>query len=224
MKIYCMSDIHGFIDEFKENLSVAANKLKNADNKLILLGDYIHGGSGNYEVCKTIIELQEKFGDDKVMALMGNHERWCIEGRMQIEETSLYDEKIEKHLLDWFNELPLYRVIQKNIFVHAGIDEDAGDLWEWGTNDYYFTDKYPADIGKVEGLDKMIIAGHVGTYDIAQDDSFHDIYFDGFNHYYIDGTTVISGIIPILEIDTEAGSYKEFLKSSWVDILPHKDI
>ena len=70
-----------------------------------------------------------------------------------------------------------------------------------------------ADIGRVEGLDKKIIAGHVGTADIAQDDCFHDIYFDGYNHYYIDGTTIVSGIIPILEIDTEMGSYREYLRS-----------
>lgn len=224
MKIYCMSDIHGFIDEFKENLSIIADNLKRGDSKLILLGDYIHGGNGDYEVCNAIIRLQKKYGTDKVIALLGNHERWCLEGRMPVDESSSYNEKIECVLLDWFSELPYYHVIENNIFVHAGIDEDAGDLWEWGTNDYYFTDKYPADIGRVEGLDKKIIAGHVGTADIAQDDCFHDIYFDGYNHYYIDGTTIVSGIIPILEIDTEMGSYREYLRSHWIDIVPYKDL
>ena len=67
MKIYCMSDIHGFLDQFKENLSVIDEYLKIEDNKLILLGDYIHGGIGNYEVCHTIIRLQEKYGTEKIM-------------------------------------------------------------------------------------------------------------------------------------------------------------
>ena len=128
MKIYCMSDIHGFIDVFKENLSIIDDNLKSEDSKLILLGDYIHGGHGNYEVCHTVIKLQEKYGTDKVIALLGNHERCCLEDRMLIEESSLYNEKIESVLLDWFCELPLYHVIENNIFVHAGIDEDAGDL------------------------------------------------------------------------------------------------
>ena len=223
MKIYCMSDIHGFIDEFKENLSIVVDKLKSEDSKLILLGDYIHGGIGNYEVCQTVIKLQEKFGTEKVIALLGNHERWCLEGRMQIEESSLYDEKTENKLLNWFSELPLYHVIENNIFVHAGIDEDAGDLWEWGTNDYYFTDKYPADTGSIEGLDKNIIAGHVGTADVAQDETFHDVYYDSCCHYYIDGTIVISGIIPILEIDTDIGTFKQYSRSHWAGIFPYQD-
>lgn len=224
MKIYCMSDIHGFIDEFKENLEVIKDNLKKEDSKLILLGDYIHGGVGNYEVCDTVIRLQFEYGTDKIIALLGNHERWCLEGKMQIEETTYHNEKVEEVFLEWFRKLPLYHVIDNNIFVHAGIDEEAGDLWEWGTNDYWFTDKYPADTGKIEGLDKMIIAGHVGTADIAQDDNFHDIYYDGFNHYYIDGTTVVSGNIPILEIDTKKNTYKEFLRPSWVEVTPFRDL
>lgn len=224
MIIYCMSDIHGFIDEFKENLSIIADNLKCEDSKLILLGDYIHGGNGGYEVCNAIIRLQEKYGTDKVIALLGNHERWCLEGRMPVDESSSFNEKFESVLLDWFSELPLYHVIENNIFVHAGIDEEAGDLWELGTNDYYFTDKYPADIGRVEGLDKNIIAGHIGTWDIAKNDTFHDIYYDGYCHYYIDGTTYVSSIIPMLKIDTAKGTYKEFLRSHWNDVLPYNKL
>lgn len=219
-----MSDIHGFIDAFKENLSIIDEELKSEDSKLILLGDYIHRGIGNYEVCHTIIKLQEKYGAEKVVALLGNHERWCLERGYPIEESSLYNEQIENLLLDWFSELPLYHVIENNIFVHAGIDEEAGDLWEWDTNDYYYTEKFPADIGNVEGLNKNIIAGHVGTWDIAQDDTFHDIYYDGYCHYYIDGTTDVSGVIPMLEIDTVKGTYKEFLRSHWLDVVPYKDL
>ncbi|MCQ2755107.1 MAG: hypothetical protein MJ231_08720 [bacterium] len=60
--------------------------------------------------------------------MLGNHERWCLEGRMPVDESSSFNEKIESVLLDWFSELPLYHVIENNIFVHACIDEDAGDL------------------------------------------------------------------------------------------------
>ena len=45
-----------------------------------------------------------------------------------------------------------------------------------------------------------IIAGHIGTSTISGDPNFHDVYHDGHNHYYIDGSTIVSGIIPILEI------------------------
>ena len=73
------------------------------------------------------------------------------------------------------------------IFVHAGIDEEAEDLWEWGTDDYAFTEKYPAQTGRFYN-DMKIIAGHIGTAEISGDPRFHDIYFDGESHYYIDGT------------------------------------
>lgn len=224
MIIYCMSDIHGFIDEFKANISIIKSDLYKDNCKLLLLGDYIHGGIGNYEVCHTIIKLQEELGTNKVIALLGNHERWCLEGKMQIEESSLYNDEIENFILDWFSELPLYHVIENNIFVHAGIDEEAGDLWEWGTNDYYFTDKYPADIGKIDGLNKTIIAGHVGTGDIAQDEFFNEIYFDGYNHYYIDGSVYKFHNIPILMIDTEKNKYFQKRKDTCIEILPYDDI
>ncbi|MCQ2755106.1 MAG: metallophosphoesterase [bacterium] len=67
MKIYCMSDIHGFVDEFKENLSIIADNLKREDSKLVLLGDYIHGGNGDYEVCNAIIRLQENMVQIKLL-------------------------------------------------------------------------------------------------------------------------------------------------------------
>ena len=57
------------------------------------------------------------------------------------------------------------------IFVHAGIDEEAEDLWEWGTDDYTFTEKYPAQTGRFYN-DMKIIAGHIGTAQISGDPRF----------------------------------------------------
>ncbi len=39
-------------------------------------------------------------------------------------------------------------------FVHAGIDEDSGNAWEYCTEDYIFTEQYPHRLGKIHGLDK----------------------------------------------------------------------
>ena len=69
MKIYAMSDIHGCLQEFEEALSKVD---LSEDNKLILLGDYIHGPN-SYGVMDKIMSLQEKYGSDKVIALLGNH-------------------------------------------------------------------------------------------------------------------------------------------------------
>ena len=123
-----MSDIHGCYKEFTTALSKIQKSLDNEDSKLILLGDYIHGGDGNYEVCKKVMELQKHYGTDRVIALMGNHERDCLENGTPIEPTDKYDKNIEAIILKWFKTLKLYHVEGNNIFVHAGIDEEAGDL------------------------------------------------------------------------------------------------
>lgn len=109
-----------------------------------------------------------------------------------------------KDLIIWIKELPLYHEEENQIFVHAGIDEEAGDWWQHGTSEEVFVNKYPASFGKFY---KDIIAGHIGTYSLKNDKNFHDIYWDGESHYYIDGTVEVSGKIPILVYDKKTGKY-----------------
>lgn len=206
--IYAMSDIHGCYEEFLQALELVD---LSRSNKLLLLGDYIHGGESNYQVLDKIIELQKEYGTDKVIALMGNHEEMVIEGREAININKDYSEdKTSSHnddyYLNWMKNLPRYCVEGKTIFVHAGIEEDAEDLWQLGTDEYTFTEKYPAQIGKFN-YDMKIVAGHVGTAEISGNPQFHEIYFDGQSHYYIDGTVTISGKIPVIAVDTKTDKY-----------------
>lgn len=108
-------------------------------------------------------------------------------------------------LIEWLRALPYFYETDKQIFVHAGIDEEAGEFWKYGTPDEYFVGKYPAKLG---GFIKDIVAGHIATSTIAHDQSFHDVFYDKKSHYYIDGSVNVSGKIPILMFDTENGSYK----------------
>ena len=57
MKLYCMSDIHGCLGEFEEALSLVEEHLEEEDVRLILLGDYIHGGADNRGVLDRILAL-----------------------------------------------------------------------------------------------------------------------------------------------------------------------
>ncbi len=212
MKIYSMSDIHGCLAEFNEALSLILGALDEPDTGLVLLGDYIHGGTDSLGVIKRIIELQEKYGRDKIVALLGNHEEFVLEGYSTIDRvdsiTPSADVGNEKYI-SWLKTLPRYHVVGNTIFVHAGIDEESGDLWKWGTNDYTFTGKYPPppEIGKIPDLKLKVVAGHVGTSAISGDLSFHDIYFDGESHYYIDGSVLKSKRIPILMVETGKDKY-----------------
>lgn len=75
-----MSDIHGCINEFKYALSLVEPYLSSDNAKLILLGDYFHRGAEGYAVVELIMSLREKYGEDKCIALMGNHEEMACDG------------------------------------------------------------------------------------------------------------------------------------------------
>ncbi len=87
-------------------------------------------------------------------------------------------------MLSWMNALPLYYETDHQIFVHAGIDEEAEDMWPWGTGDEVFLGKYPPTKGYFY---KDIIAGHVSTSTASGNRKNHDIYYDGESHFFIDG-------------------------------------
>lgn len=82
-----MSDIHGCLAQFEEALSKVD---LSGDNILILLGDYIHGGPSPYGVLDKIMELEETYGRDKVIVLMGNHEDMAIDGFLGIHISMIF--------------------------------------------------------------------------------------------------------------------------------------
>ena len=66
MKIYCMSDIHGYIREMENALNMFQSDLENENTILLLLGDYIHGPHTK-AVLNKILFLQKKYGKDKLI-------------------------------------------------------------------------------------------------------------------------------------------------------------
>lgn len=232
MKIYCISDLHGCLAELDEVLDFVLPNLNESDTMLILLGDYIHGGRDNRGVLDRIMSLQQRFGSDKVVALLGNHDEGVLNGTEAIDYTAKafaqsddydyeYDDNDDDRYIEWFDTLPRYYVAGNTIFVHAGIDENSGDMWEWSTSDDVYTSKYPAETGKIQGLDMKVVAGHVGTDEISGNPRFHDIYFDGESHYYIDGTVLDSGVIPVLMVDTKTDKYYQVTEAGKWLITPY---
>ena len=225
MNIYAMSDIHGCLQSFDEALAIVDFS---GENKLVLCGDYIHGGQNNYGVLDRIMELEQKYGSDKIIVLVGNHEDMACDGRWPIGEdrflgSGVDDDDNDDYYISWMQNLRRYYVEGNTIFVHAGIEEEAEDMWEWGTDDFTFTEKYPAQIGKFGcgEPDMKIIAGHIGTAVISEDSRYHDIYYDGKSHYYIDGTVLDSGLIPVIKVDTSANKYYRVTEiGEWL-ILPY---
>lgn len=75
--IYAISDVHGMYEKFAEAIEEIL-KVKKPEDKIIILGDNIDRGFGSLKIIQKIMELQEEFGSDKVIALMGNHEEMFL--------------------------------------------------------------------------------------------------------------------------------------------------
>ena len=112
-------------------------------------------------------------------------------------------------LIKWLKKLPYYYESDQQIWVHAGIDEEAEEFWESGTSEEIFVSKFPATFGK---FFKDIIAGHISTSVLAKDKDFHSVYWDGKSHLFLDGETNVSGVIPLLKYDTVTRKYSSFKK------------
>lgn len=251
--IYAISDIHGYYEQMIDSLKVL--DLKNLENNIIFLGDYIDRGNDSCKVLYYVKELYESY-PEQVTILLGNHDemflnwlyfqydevKWLsqdhgmttVKSFFTVEEykkiigmiqttsgyydeiSMLFKEEIKKkhnELLEWLLIIfkqPRYIETEQQIFVHAGILEEAEDLWKHGTPQEYFTQKYPAEIGYFY---KDIIAGHVSSAEVANKQEYLGrVFWDGESHFYIDGTVEESGTIPVLKYDTKNRKYSFFEK------------
>lgn len=253
--IYAISDIHGCLDAFEKRLAQISMDLEKKGNRLVLLGDYIDRGRDSYGVLNRVYSLQKQYGDEKVVALKGNHEVWFEDflagrGRDWLAEDNNYktsatfltmEQRAKQdripfraakigyfvrtinanhwELLSWMNKLPCYYETATQIFVHAGVDEQIPEeemaYCTLATPEYVMTGKYPPTTGKFY---KDIIAGHVAAREVAnyarhvEDWVGQGIFYDGYSHYYIDGSVEYTGNLLCLAYDEEKKKYYE-LKS-----------
>lgn len=198
--IYAMSDIHEHLLLFEDTLKLVDLSGK---NQLVLLGDYIDIHTLDLSILYFIKELQEQY-KEKIVVLAGNHELLFLE---DIQSQTISFDDIT--LIHWLQSLPFYYETATQVYVHAGVDEEAGELWKWGSEDYYYCNKYPHTTGTFY---KDIIAGHISTSTITGKHDYHSVYWDKESHFYIDGDTRVSKIIPVLKYDTDSGQYSSFEK------------
>ena len=208
-KYYAISDVHGCLDVFTQALSVI--DWSEPDNRLFLLGDYLphydtcEESSAFFERCTTALAAVKEVVDahpGQVVALRGNHD----DSMLDYIDSGLWD--ISKEWMRFVKKMPLFHETPWQIFVHAGVEEDAGEEWKWATSDDWFVWKYPATTGR---FIKDIVAGHVGVHELAQDYDYHQVYWDGESHYFLDGATEWSGEMPVLAFDTETQAYTTWL-------------
>lgn len=211
-RLYMMSDPHGRLDVLERAL--ASCDLSEPGNRVYLLGDYVpHKTYADDEAafvrrCEECLGFVRGFCEEhpgQAVALMGNHEHDLLEDVREGRRS------LDRSLVGWMRDLPLFHETERQILVHAGIDEEAGDLWHVGTDEGILLGKHPATFG---AFHKDIVAGHNGTYGIAraagETVGFNGVLWDGKSHYFVDGSTERSGAIPILRFDTGKGLYTAF--------------
>ena len=108
MIIYCMSDIHGCLNEFKDALSLIRKQLDKPDTMLVFLGDYIHYGPDGRGVIDRIMQLQQEIGKDRLVAILGNHEEAVIDGFSGIDNDNNASNKAskenDKKYIEWLRK------------------------------------------------------------------------------------------------------------------------
>lgn len=107
MIYYCISDIHGCLFAFQNALDIITSHLSEENTALILLGDYIHGGKENAAVLDKIMELQNRYGSGKVIALLGNHEELVCEGMASVDACGTGSGDDDRYV-SWLRGLPRY--------------------------------------------------------------------------------------------------------------------
>lgn len=199
--------------EFIRNLQLTCGK----ENIIVLRGnhedwflDFLAGNGDEwlaedegFNTSKTFLTL-EQMDSLKQLALAKNKDKIYGYIKKCIKEN-------HRELISWLQKLPYYYETEKQIFVHAGIDEEAWDWWDTGTPEYVFTGKYPPTKGEFY---KDIIVGHVAASSLAGDLEFQGVYYDGQSHYYIDGAVERTGRLLCLGYDEQLDKYAEIEKLS----------
>lgn len=169
-RLIAIADIHGCSKTFRRLIFEVVQLTKH--DSLYLLGDMIDRGPDSKGVIDTILELQVSGYD--VNILRGNHEqmlltyiqepyytnlaRWLANGGdATLDSYGVSQAEDLTELIDYLDTLPLYRMTDKNIFVHAGLDFTLDDplvgeeamLWKRGGD---------VDEAKLHG--RVLVSGH----------------------------------------------------------------
>lgn len=200
---YVVSDIHGNYDKFKTLLE----KISFSDSDVMyVLGDIVdYGeesialiedlsmrsnvlpivGDHDYRALKLLYSLdtmlrEGDMPDSETLALMTE---WISEGGQKtMQDFKELDEDRREGVLDYLSDMALYEEIevkgQKYLLVHAGIaDFDPSlDLDDCMPEDFI---NEPLDLSREYYDDKIIIAGHVPTYNVDGADKGMVFYGEG---------------------------------------------
>ena len=164
MGLFVIGDVHGCYHTLLELMT----KWNPEKEILIQIGDLIDRGLHSAQVVCYFQDLQKKYGLDKVVVLLGNHERECIHyvergsnenwlrfgGQKTLDSFS--SEGVDlRETCEWFKKMPL-KWENENIFCsHAGISSNTEDPYNLDTEESVIWTRSP-----LLNLGKLQIVGH----------------------------------------------------------------
>ncbi|RLD81541.1 MAG: hypothetical protein DRJ15_04090 [Bacteroidetes bacterium] len=185
-KSWVIPDIHGCSKTLRALFEYYVNPAK--EDEIYFLGDYIDRGPDSKGVIDFIMNLQEE--GFKIHLIKGNHEESCVVacaeergrkknflgirqknvskaawrqygGKETMESFGLRDlNDMPQKYIDWMDQQPTYRELEKYLLVHAGLDysldnpleDEYSMLWQ---RDF---DPRPEKIGG-----RILVHGHVSV-------------------------------------------------------------
>ncbi len=106
-------------------------------------------------------------------------------------------------LIAWLRALPLYYETATHLYVHAGVDEEAGPMWKAMATDEMLTEKVPPSLGPTS-VGKVIVAGHVGVGPLHAREGRLKCWepFIDEGHIYLDGRVEDTGRLNVMRYDS----------------------
>jgi hypothetical protein len=127
--VFVVGDLHGDYQSFQKIVRMHEKPLK--DSLLLFLGDYADRGSQGTEIITSLNNILDSRED--IIALKGNHELYR-NGKPAFSPCDLVYEAETKYsswkefytsiMVDFLSKLHIAAVINKVLFVHAGISSD----------------------------------------------------------------------------------------------------
>lgn len=126
-------------------------------------------------------------------------------GTIDTVNGALKRETVARHgeLIAWLRERPLHYETATHLYVHAGVDEEAGPIWKAMTTDEVLTEKFPPSFGPTS-VGKIVVAGHVGVGPLhAREGRMRcwEPYVDA-GHVYLDGRVEDTGVLNVMCYDS----------------------
>lgn len=227
MKLFVVSDIHGYYNILIKELNDAKFDQLNPNHLLIVVGDLFDRGPNSKEVYEYLKDLHDK---KKAIIIKGNHDKFieelfegnhkrvlfnCIHNGFDETLISLFNldyinyndedvKNLDKEIYEFVRKLPLYYETKNYIFVHAGIDPLIENWKNTDEHTLLWDSKFYSK--KVNNTSKKVIFGHTRTNQIRKFlalDKFDFSFYEKTDKIGIDTNVVISDRIGVLILDDD---------------------